>query len=70
MDPILTSDGKPYAPERLKQLVKERYYIAKNCNTSYTDTGKMSFLERKYLLEFIQEEMEYRKNILDSQNKN
>ena len=66
LDPQLTNDGQPYGPKRLHQLVKERYYIAKHCNTSYTDTGKLSYIERKYLLEFINEEMEYKKQLRES----
>lgn len=53
MDPVLTSDGKPYGPERYKEIAKERYLISKNCNTSYNDIGKITPIERGYLMEFI-----------------
>lgn len=56
MDPQLTSDGRLYAPIRYKQIVKERYYISKNIHTSYNDIGKLTPLERQYLIEFINEE--------------
>lgn len=54
----MTSDGKPYAPHRFKEIVKERYIISKRCNTSYTDLDKISPTERGYLLEFIYEELQ------------
>ena len=58
LDPILTSDGKPYAPNRFKEITKERYLISKYCNTSYKDLDKVSPTERAYLLEFIYEELQ------------
>lgn len=61
IDPKLTHDGKPYGPVRYKDIVKERYFISKYCNTSYTDIGNTSPLERKYLLEFITDELKAQK---------
>ena len=58
LDPISTSDGKPYAPQRFKDITKERYLISKYCNTSYKDLDKVTPLEREYLLEFIHEELQ------------
>ena len=58
LDPVLTSDGKPYAPHRFRDIVKERYLISKYCNTSYKDLDKVSPTERAYLLEFIYEELQ------------
>lgn len=52
-----TEDGKPYGPIRFKQIVKERYLISKNINTSYNDIGKLTPIERKYILEFIADEI-------------
>jgi hypothetical protein len=49
----LTNDGKPYAPIRYKELVKERYLISRYMNTSYTDLGQLTPTERKYIIEFI-----------------
>jgi len=54
----LTSDGRPYAPYRYKQIVSECYYLSKNCNTSYTDLLKITPLERKYMLELLNKEAE------------
>lgn len=56
LDPQLTSDGKPYAPHRFRELSKEKYLISKYCNTSYSDVDKITPTERKYILEFIYEE--------------
>lgn len=56
LDPQLTNDGKPYGPFRYKEIVKERWFISKNINTSYNDLGKITPRERDYLLEFIVDE--------------
>lgn len=66
LDPPLTSDGKPFAPIRWKQIVKERFLISKNINTSYLDIGKMTPKEREYLLEFIHEDAVKTKEYLDN----
>ena len=56
--------------EKFKQLVKERYYISKYTNISYSDTGGMTPLERDYLAGFILEEMEKeQKALAERQNK-
>ena len=56
LDPVLTSDGKPYAPQRFKEIIREKYIITKNTNTSYGDIGDMSPTERAYMLEFISDD--------------
>ena len=56
MDPQLTRDGKPFGPIRYEELVKERYLISKMINTSYRDTGKLTPLERKYIVKYIVDE--------------
>lgn len=73
MDPQLTKDGKPYGPFRYKEIVKERYLISKNMNTSYNDLGKITPLERRYLLEFLADEVKQTKEAIEKQkakNKN
>lgn len=52
----MTSDGKPFAPIRLKQIIKENYILTKHLHTSYKDLIDMTPTERKYLLEFLIEE--------------
>ena len=69
MDPKLTSDGKPYGPERFKNIVQERYFISKKCNTSYLDVGYITPMERKYLLEFILDEIEKEKKAYEDAKK-
>lgn len=64
MDPQLTKDGKPYGPCRYKELVKERYLISKAMNTSYNDIGKITPLERQYIIEFIIEERKKEEELL------
>jgi hypothetical protein len=63
----LTSNGQPYGPKRYRDIVKERYLISKNCNTSYTDLGKVTPLERQYLIEFITEELQKQKDMIEAQ---
>ena len=70
MDPHTTEDGKLYAPERLKEIIKERYLIAKNLNTSYIDTGKLTCLERTYLLNLMDEERKRAKEQIDEIRRN
>lgn len=63
------SDGTPYGPVRFKNIVRERYFISKKCNTSYLDVGQMTPLERGYVMEFILDEIEKEKQALDESKK-
>ena len=65
LDPQLNDDGTPYGIERFKNIVRERYFISKKCNTSYLDVGYMTPLERKYVIGFILDEIEKEKDELD-----
>jgi len=58
LDPQLSKDGKPYGPEHFKEIVKECWYISDNLHTSYTDVLDLSFQERFYLIELINEKQE------------
>lgn len=69
MDPQLTNDGKPYGPVRFKEIVKERYLISKNINTSYNDTGQITPLERRYIIEFMYEEVKKQKELIEEQKR-
>ena len=69
MDPQKTRDGKPYGPIRYEELVKERYLISKIINTSYVDTGKLTPIERKYILNYIIEEFNKEKERFDNLRK-
>ena len=40
------------------EIAKERYIISKHLNTSYVDLGKITPVERKYLLEFLMQDAE------------
>lgn len=57
LDPQSTSDGKPYKPWKFTELVRERYFISKNINTSYNDVGKISPKERDILTHIILDEI-------------
>lgn len=55
LDPQTSKDGKPYGPKRYKEIVKECWYISDQLHTSYTDVLDLSFQERIYLIECINE---------------
>lgn len=57
MDQQKTKDGKPYGPIRYEEIVRERYLISKSIHTSYLDTGKLTPLERKYIIGYMLDEM-------------
>lgn len=63
--PKLTSNGKPYAVKLYESLVKERYIISNNLNTSYTDTANVTPLERRLLLDFIIDDLKKRKDMIE-----
>lgn len=66
----MTSKGELFAPVRYKEIVRERYYISKHCNTSYNDIGEITPTERAYLLEFIEQEMEQTQKAIENQKQN
>jgi hypothetical protein len=70
LDPILTSDGRPYGPHRFKEIAKERYLISKHCHTSYKDLDNVTPLEREYLLEFIYEELQKEQQAYEEAKRN
>lgn len=70
MDPQLTKEGKPYGPHRFKELVRERYLISKNINTSYNDIGRITPKEREYIIQFIADEIKRSKELIDQQKMN
>ena len=67
LDPQLTKDGKPYGPYRFKEIVRERYLISKNINTSYNDVGQITPRERGYIIEFIADEIKRSKDLIEQQ---
>lgn len=42
-------------PKKFKEIIEECWFISKSINTSYTDILQISPLERKYLIDVIQE---------------
>ena len=58
----MTKDGKPYGPERYRQLVTNCYLISKNYNTSYVDVrDKMTPSEMTQIMKLINQEIEEKK---------
>lgn len=67
LGPLSTKDGKPLGPKRFKEIVKERYLISKNLNTSYNEVGQITPIEREYLLEFLNDEAKRSQDLIDKQ---
>lgn len=49
-------NSENYRHKKFKEIVREKYIISKAINTSYTDLGKITAIERKLLLQFIKED--------------
>ena len=65
LDPQLSNDGQPYGPKHYKELVKECWFISDQLNTSYTDVLDLSFQERVYLIECINEKQKATQKAID-----
>ena len=55
--------------DEFKKIVKERYFISRSINTSYSDVGKITPTERKYILEFISDEVKKTQDLIDKKTK-
>ena len=53
LDPQISKNGKPYGPKRYREIVKECWFISDQLHTSYTDVLDLSYQERVYLIECI-----------------
>lgn len=58
----MTSDGTPYGPVRYKEIARECYLVSKHTNTPYSDTKDITPIERRYILEFITEDLQRQKD--------
>ena len=67
LDPKLTEDGKPYAPERYKRILQECYLISKNMNTSYSDVLNITPKERTYLIKFLVDDFTEKKKAYEEE---
>lgn len=67
LDPLYTDDGQPYAPARYRRIVQECYLISKNMNTSYSDVLKMTPKEREYLINFLLEDYNDKKQAFEQE---
>ena len=65
LDPQRYKDGSPYGPKHFKELVKECWYISDNLHTSYTDVLDLSFQERVYLIECINDKQDATKKAME-----
>lgn len=66
LDQQYDEKGKPLGPEKYKEIVKERYFIAKHSHISYDDTGKMTPRERDYIQEFIVDDLKKQSDYVKS----
>ena len=66
LDPPQSKDGKPYGPQRYKEIVQECWYISDQLHTSYADVLDLSFLERSYLIQLIAEKHEATKQAIET----
>lgn len=55
--------------DEFKKIVKERYFISRSINTSYNDVGRITPTERKYILEFISDEVKKTQDLIDKKTK-
>lgn len=69
LDPQYNADGTLFAPRRFKQLTLERFYITKNSNISYSDTGKMTPEERRLIVGWIKEQIANQEKALEEAKK-
>ena len=58
LDPQTYKDGTPYGPKRYKEIVKECWYISDQLHTSYSDILDLSYQERIYLIECINDKQQ------------
>lgn len=66
MGQLTSSDGTPIGPKRFKQIVEECWYVSHYTNTSYTDVLDISFQERLYLIDCINQDSERNKKQLEA----
>ena len=52
--------------DRYKDLVHARYLITKHTHTSYNETGDITPLERRYIFEFITDELQKQKEAYEN----
>lgn len=57
----------PYAPKRYKEIVQECYLLSKNLNTSYTDTMKLTPLERNYLIQLLAQDFDEKRKAYEKE---
>ena len=66
----MTSDGKPYAPERVNEIIRQAYLISRQIHTSYNDVLDVSPMEREKLLDIVTEELNKQKDALEAAKRN
>lgn len=57
-NPLQCSDGSPYAPKKVKEIIQECWYITDQLHTSYDEALHISYIERQYLLAFIRDKQD------------
>lgn len=65
LDPQTDEQGNPWGPTKYRELVKERYYIAKQGHLSYEEVGKLTPTEREMIKQFILEDAQATQKALE-----
>ena len=65
LDPQSSSDGTPYAPKRIRSLVKEFWFLCDNLHIGYEEALDMSVIERSILLQLMKEKADNQKKMMD-----
>lgn len=68
LDPPTCNDGTPYGPKHYKELVKQCWYISDCTHTSYADVLDLAYVDRMYLIGFIQEKQEATRKAIEESN--
>ena len=67
LDPLTTTDGRPYGPVRFRELIKEKYIIAENSNNiTYSDIDNMTPSEREEVLGFVVEKLRKTQELIEA----
>lgn len=65
-DQQMLTNPETYYRERIDMLMRERYLIAKQLNTSFIETNEMTPKEREYMIKLFLEERDKLKEMHES----
>lgn len=65
-DQQMVTNPEEYYKNRIDGLMRERYLICRQLNTSFIDTNEMTPKEREYIIKLFLEEREKAKEVQES----